>query len=223
MREKINDLYWDEEKHAFIDDYTTGNRNVTRHANIFAILYDLTTEGRKEQIIENVIKNDDVPAIVTPYFKFFELAAMCEIGDFRYVTDMLRSYWGGMVAEGATTFWEKYEPDKKGAEHYAMYDHPYGKSLCHAWGGTTPLYVLGKYILGVRPTAANYERFEVRPCAEALGLGDFSGKVPTPHGDIEVKVGAGEICVLSETDGGTLVLCGKEYEIEKGKELKVKI
>ena len=148
---------------------------------------------------------------------------MCEIGDFGYVADMLRSYWGGMVAEGATTFWEKYEPDKNGAEHYDMYGHPYGKSLCHAWGGTTPLYVLGKYILGVRPTAANYERFEVCPCTEELGFGAFSGKVPTPRGDIAVSVSATEICVLSDIEGGKLVLGEREYDIEKGKELKVKI
>ena len=222
-REKINSLYWDEEKRAFIDDYKTGNRNVTRHANIFAILYDLTTEKRKAEIIENVIKNDTVPAIITPYFEFFELAAMCEIGDFRYVTDMLRSYWGGMIAEGATTFWEKYEPDMTGAEHYEMYGKPYGKSLCHAWGGTTPIYLLGKYILGVRPTSANYESFEVCPCTEDLGFGSFSGKVPTPRGDISVSVGGGTVTVLSEIDGGTLLLCGKEYAIEKGKELKVDI
>ena len=39
--EKI-EKFWDEEKGAFVDDYKTGNRNVTRHANIFALLYDLT-------------------------------------------------------------------------------------------------------------------------------------------------------------------------------------
>ena len=223
IREKINALYWDEEKRAFIDDYKTGNRNVTRHANIFAILYDLTTSERKSEIIEHVIKNDDVPAIVTPYFKFFELAAMCEIGDFRYITDMLRSYWGGMIEEGATTFWEKYEPDMKGAEHYEMYGKPYGKSLCHAWGGTTPIYLLGKYILGVRPTAPDYESFVVCPCTEELGFGAFSGKVPTSRGDITVSVCGGEVTVLSELDGGLLIVGSKEYEIQKGKEIKVNI
>jgi hypothetical protein len=148
---------------------------------------------------------------------------MCEIGDFGYVTDMLRSYWGGMIAEGATTFWEKYEPDMKGAEHYEMYGHPYGKSLCHAWGGTTPIYLLGKYVLGVRPTSANYETFEVHPCTENIGFGAFSGKVPTARGDINVSVSESEVCVLSELDGGKLILGGKEYLIEKGKELRINI
>ena len=223
VKEKINALYWDEEKNAFVDDYKSGNRNVTRHANIFALLYGLTSEERKEKIIEHVIKNDDVPAIVTPYFRFFELAAMCDIGDFKYVTDSLRSYWGGMVELGATTFWEKYEPDQKGAEHYAMYDRTYGKSLCHAWGGTSPIYVLGKYILGVRATDVNFETYEVRPCLDALGLGPFSGKVPTQRGDIEVSVCFDKVSVTSPIDGGKLIVCGKEYVIEKGETLTVKI
>ena len=148
---------------------------------------------------------------------------MCEIGDFDYVMDMLRSYWGGMINEGATSFWEKYEPDMKGAEHYAMYGHPYGKSLCHAWGGTTPIYLLGKYILGVRPTSENYETFEVRPRVNTPGIGAFSGKVPTPYGDVEVTVDSKTVSVLSEVDGGKLVLDENEYKIEKGKKLSVNI
>ena len=83
--------------------------------------------------------------------------------------------------------------------------------------------MLGKYILGVRPTAANYESFEVRPCVENLGLGAFSGKVPTPRGDIEVCVSETYVSVLSELGGGKLIVGGKEYAVEKGKEIKVKL
>ena len=148
---------------------------------------------------------------------------MCEIGDLAYVTNMLRSYWGGMIAEGATTFWETYDPNMNGAEHYGMYGRPYGKSLCHAWGATTPLYIFGKYILGVRPTDANYASFEVQPCTQTLGLGAFSGVVPTPHGDIKVCVGKRSVKVLSELSGGKLVVGGKTYEIEKDKEICIEI
>ncbi|MBO5023008.1 MAG: alpha-rhamnosidase [Clostridia bacterium] len=222
VREKINALYWDEEKNAFVDEYKTGNRNVTRHANIFALLYNLTTEERKEKIIAHVIKNNEIPAIVTPYFRFFELAAMCDIGDFAYVLESLRSYWGGMINEGATSFWEKYEPDQKGAEHYAMYGRRYGKSLCHAWGGTSPIYVIGKYILGVKPTSVNFETYEVRPSTGELGIGDFSGKVPTQKGDIEVSVSCNEVSILSPIDGGKLFVNGKEYIIPKDEKLIVK-
>nr|GFC72823.1 hypothetical protein [Tanacetum cinerariifolium] len=51
-----------------------------------------------------------------------------------YVLKEMKSYWGGMLDLGATSFWEEYDPAKKGAEHYSMYGRPFGKSLCHAWG-----------------------------------------------------------------------------------------
>lgn len=220
LREKINTQYWDDEKGGFVDDYKTGNRNVTRHANIFALLYNLTTAERKEKIIVNVIKNKDIPPITTPYFEFFELDAMCQIGEFGYMTDMLHNYWGGMIGLGATTIWEEYFPDRNGAEHYAMYDLPYGKSLCHAWGAS-PIYLLGKYALGVRPTAPAYATYEVKP--NLMCFGSFSGKVPTPHGIIEVSMNRERVTVTSEIEGGTLTVGGKSYPIEKNATLTIAI
>ena len=95
-------FYWDDEKNAFVDDYQTGNRNVTRHANIFALLYQLTSTERLEKIICHVIRNPEIPAITTPYFEFFELDAMCGIGEFSYMTEILHNDWGGMLKQGAT-------------------------------------------------------------------------------------------------------------------------
>ncbi len=220
LNEKINARYWDEEKHAFVDDYKTGNRNVTRHANIFALLYDLTSEERKSNIIEHVIKNPDIPAITTPYFEFFELDAMCSIGEYKYMTDMLHSYWGGMIKMGATTIWEEYFPEKSRIENYAMYGGPYSKSLCHAWGAS-PIYLLGKYALGVRPTSTAYATYEVRP--NLMCFGSFEGKVPTANGIVSVKMDKNSVTVLADVDGGTLVLGDKRYAIEKGKELIVNL
>ena len=220
INEKINARYWDAEKCAFIDDYHTGNRNVTRHANIFALLFDLTSEERKAKIIENVIKNPEIPAITTPYFEFFELDAMCKIGEFDYMTDMLKSYWGGMLAHGATTIWEEYFPERDRVENYAMYGKTYGKSLCHAWGAS-PIYLLGKYALGVRPTSPAYATYEVKP--NLMCFGEFEGKVPALDGIISVKMTKTEVTVLSDLAGGTLVLGDKTYAIEKGTPLTVKI
>ncbi|MBQ9747529.1 MAG: alpha-rhamnosidase [Clostridia bacterium] len=215
---KINERYWDEEKSAFVDDYKTGNRNVTRHANIFALLYALTSEERRHRIIEQVIKNPEVPAITTPYFEFFELDAMCTIGEYSYMTDMLHSYWGGMLSHGATTFWEEYFPEKSRVENYAMYGQPYDKSLCHAWGAS-PIYLLGRYALGVRPTSPAYATYEVRP--NLMCFGTIEGKVPTPNGIVEVKMSRESVTVLADVDGGTLVLGDRTYPIEKDVPLTV--
>ena len=220
LKGEINKKYWCDSKGAFIDDYKSGKENVTRHAHIFALLFDYTSDERKESIIKNVIFNDSVTKITTPYFEFFELDAMCKIGSFKYMTDMLHSYWGGMLRLGATTIWEEFDPTKSGIEHYEMYGGKYEKSLCHAWGAS-PIYLLGKYALGVRPTDVGYSKYEVKP--NLMCFGEIEGKVPTPNSEIYVKVSGGTVSVLSGIDGGTLVLGDKKYPIEKDKMLTVKI
>ncbi len=220
MKGEINKRYWCDEKGAFIDDYKSGKKNVTRHANIFAILFDYTSDARKESIIKNVIYNDNITKITTPYFEFFELDAMCRIGNYKYMTDMLHSYWGGMLELGATTIWEEFDPTKSGIEHYEMYGGKYEKSLCHAWGAS-PIYLLGRYALGVRPTDVGFSSFEVKP--NLMCFGEIEGKVPTPTSEIYVKASKSEVCVLSGIDGGTLIVGDKKYPIEKDKMLVIKL
>ncbi len=220
IKEQINLLYWNEEKGAFIDDYKSCKNNVTRHANIFAILFDLTSKERKEQIVKNVIYNKKITPITTPYFEFYELDAMCHLGDFEYMTNMLDSYWGSMLRLGATTIWEEFDPTKKGIEHYEMYGGKYEKSLCHAWGAS-PIYLLGKYALGVYPTDVGYSAYEVKP--NLMCFKHFCGTVPTPNGTITVKMDEKCVSVLSQLDGGTLVLGDKRYVIEQNKTITVEI
>ena len=220
IKEQINALYWSEEKGAFVDDYKSGRNNVTRHANIFAILFDLTTKERKESIVKNVIYNKEITPITTPYFEFYELDAMCQIGDFGYMTNMLNSYWGGMLRLGATTIWEEFDPTKKGIEHYEMYGGKYEKSLCHAWGAS-PIYLLGKYALGVYPTDVGYSKFEVKP--NLMSFKHFRGTVPTPRGTVTVAMDESKITVLSEAEGGFLVIGNKKLPIPKNEELTVKL
>ncbi|MBQ8545429.1 MAG: alpha-rhamnosidase [Clostridia bacterium] len=217
---EVNKHYWNEEKGAFIDDYKSGKNNVTRHANIFAILFDYTSEERKERIIKNVIFNDKITKITTPYFEFYELDAMCQIGSYEYMTNMLDSYWGEMLRLGATTIWEEFDPTKKGIEHYEMYGGKYEKSLCHAWGAS-PIYLLGKYALGVKPTSAGYKTYEVKP--NLMTFGKIEGIVPTPCGNVFVSFDGGKCEVVSEIDGGTLVLRDKKYPIIKGEKLTVNL
>ncbi len=220
IKEQINAQYWCEEKGAFIDDCKSGKKNVTRHANIFAILFNLTSKERQEKIVKNVIYNKEITPITTPYFEFYELDAMCKIGDFEYMTNMLNSYWGGMLRLGATTIWEEFDPTKKGIEHYEMYGGKYEKSLCHAWGAS-PIYLLGKYALGVYPTEPGYQKYEVKP--NPMSFKHFCGTVPTPNGLIKVSYKDNQFSVLSQIDGGTLIVGDKAYEIKADKEIRVSL
>ena len=218
LKAMIEARYWDGEKGAYIDSYTSGKRNVTRHANIFAILYDFASSEKKRSIMKNVLNNPSVAQITTPYFKFFELDARCKMGDLASAQRLLTSYWGGMLQDGATSVWEQYDPAAKGAEHYAMYGDAYGCSLCHAWG-SGPIYLLGRYCLGVSPTDIAYRTFRVEPHAGLYR--ELHGSVPLPDGNVRVDYKNGSLRVLASRSGGTLVVHGREYPLESGEPFKL--
>ncbi|QGW28838.1 alpha-L-rhamnosidase C-terminal domain-containing protein [Phnomibacter ginsenosidimutans] len=187
MRNKLFSIYWNDTKQALVHSRVDGQQteNVTRYANMFSIFFDYFNEEQKQQVKTSVLLNDDIQKITTPYMRFYELEALCALGEQNYVLSEMKDYWGGMLKLGATSFWEEYNPAKQGAEHYAMYGRKFGKSLCHAWGAS-PLYLLGKYYLGVKPTAPGYQKYVVEP--NLGGLEWMQGKVPTPQGEIELKV-----------------------------------
>ncbi len=218
--ETTNKFFWKEEKGAYIDCYESGKNHISRHANVFAILYDVANEEQKAKIIENVLENDKITKITTPYFEGFELDVMGKIGHFDFIENTIKTYWKGMLDLGATTVWEEYNPNLSGAQHYEMYGNKYGKSLCHAWGAS-PIYLLGKYYLGVTPTSSGYETFEVKPY-----LGGFKfidGVVPIKDGSVRVKLSQDKLSVVATKNGGTLIWAGKSYALEANKELNMNI
>jgi hypothetical protein len=187
---------------------------------MFAILYGLAYEEERHEIMQSVMLNPVIDPITTPYMRFYELETLCIDGLQEQVLQEMKAYWGGMLREGATSFWEKYNPEEKGAQHLAMYGRPYGKSLCHAWGAS-PIYLIGKYFLGVRPTKPGYEEYEVHPTLG--GLKWMEGDVPTPFGKIHVKMNTHEISVQSDGGHGTLIIGDQQISIPANKEIKISL
>lgn len=203
IRKKLFDIYWNEQKQALVHSRVDGKQtdNVTRYSNMFAIFFDYFNEQQKQAVKKSVLLNNSVQKITTPYMRFYELEALCAMGEQDYVLKEMKDYWGGMLKLGATSFWEEYNPDKKGAEHYAMYGREFGKSLCHAWGAS-PIYLLGKYYLGIKPTAPGYSTYVVEP--NLGGLQWMQGKVPTPEGEVELYVSTKQIIITGAAGTGTL-------------------
>ena len=218
LKQKVNEFYWNEEKGAFIDSYVSGKNNVTRHANIFAVMYDIATEEQTKSIVKNVLKNDDIVKITTPYFKGYELDVLGKVGEFDELEDMIESYWGEMLKLGATTIWEEFDPTLSGTQHYAMYGNKYAKSLCHAWGAG-PVYLFGRYYLGVYPSSAGFETFNVEP--RLGGLEKIEGTVPANEGQVKIFCDGKKLSVLATKSGGTLIWNGQKYPLEPNVELVI--
>jgi alpha-L-rhamnosidase len=185
LRRDMRAVFWDAERGALLHRRTGGELDgfITKHPNMFALLYGFLEPEERQRLKHTVMKNPSIPAVKTPYMRFYELAALCEVGEHAYVLNEILDYWGGMMLLGATSFWEEYDPHIPVPEQYAMYGRPYGKSLCHAWGAS-PIYLLGKYFLGVTPASPGYQQTSIRP--HLGGLDWLEGSVPTPHGDVRV-------------------------------------
>ncbi len=208
LRKKLFELYWNENKQALVHSRVDGKQtdNVTRYSNMFSIFFNYFNESQKQAVKKSVLLNENIQKITTPYMRFYELEALCAMGEQSYVLKEMKDYWGGMLKLGATSFWEEYNPGKKGAEHYSMYGREFGKSLCHAWGAS-PIYLLGKYYLGVKPASPGYATYDVEP--NLGGLQWMEGKVPTPKGDIEIYVSREQVKVTGRTGIGTVRIKSK--------------
>ncbi|MEY2901472.1 MAG: hypothetical protein RLY89_578 [Bacteroidota bacterium] len=239
LKSKLMATYWNPSKQAMVHSLINGSQseNVTRYTNMFAIFFDYFNQDQKAAVKQSVLLNDKIQKITTPYMRFYELEALCAMGEQNFVTKEIKDYWGGMLNLGATSFWEEYNPNKKGAEHYAMYGREFGKSLCHAWGAS-PIYLLGKYYLGVKPTSPGYATYAIDPALG--GLEWMQGKVPTPNGEVELycnkteiklstaNAGVGTLTIKSKTlpvsNEGTIVLkANQTYELQvaPGKQYRV--
>ncbi len=87
------------------------------------------------------VEDAEAVTMVTPYLYHHYVQALLDVGEKEKALQVLTDYWGGMVKEGADTFWELYDPADPNAS-------PYGgtivNSYCHAWS-CAPAYFLRKY------------------------------------------------------------------------------
>lgn len=222
LRGEVVKLWWNPEKgalmHLLKNDGTLDGQ-LTRYANMFGIFYGYFDEHQLKSVIENVMLNDRVMKIQTPYMRFYELEALCAIGRHREVCEEIKSYWGGMLKLGATSFWELYNPAVQGDEQCAMYGRRFGKSLCHAWGAS-PVYLLGKYFLGVTPLKPGFAEYEVKP--NLGGLRWLEGEVPTPFGTIRVRIDEEKVVVVAGGGKGRLVLPdGRVFDIPAREKVEI--
>ena len=218
LRNKVRQTFWSYEQKAYYHALEDGvlNKQITKFPNMFAIIYGYAYEEQRKEIMKSVMLNPDIDPITTPYMRFYELEALCMAGLQEQVLPEIRDYWGGMLKEGATSFWEKYVPSETGTQHLAMYGRPYGKSLCHAWGAS-PIYLIGKYYLGVRPTKPGYAEYEIRP-----SLGDLEwmqGTVPMPHGLIHVYMDRHRVKVSASEGDGWLFVGDRKVHIHPDEEI----
>ena len=223
LAEAVEKDFWDPEKGAYIDSFASGKRHVSRQTNIFALRCGLAEGERRKTVIENVLLNDRIAPVTTPYFTFFELDELGKEGRTDVLYERMVSYWGGMLARGAVTFWEEFDPMVPVSRQYDMYGDRFGKSLCHAWGAS-PLYLIGRYLVGLAHTMDDQGRagFTLTPSLEHLGTLDCVFPVCGGEKVVRIRHRNGILRISTDAENGVLAMEGariplhpdREYEIE---------
>jgi len=173
-------------------------------------VYSGVATPEQQQAIYAAVLNPDSPAwdktgsppynngVISPYYNNYVIYALSQTGHNDSALRVLRGYWGAMLAEGATSCWEAYDPHWPKADFhanlYADGSHGYFVSLCHGWS-SGPTSWLTERVLGVRPTGGGFQTAEIAP-----HLGDLrwaEGDVPTPRGLIHVRAEMGATGVLA--------------------------
>ena len=169
---------------------TFGNRWQT---NAMAVVSGAATPVEQRAIWTAVLSHVLAPTgpdtVITPYYGFYVLSAMARLNRRVEALDWMRQYWGGMLAEGATSFWEAYDPRWPKQDFHAHLEADgktgYYVSLAHGWS-SGPTAWLMEQVLGIEPTAGGFDEVSIRP--DLAGLQWARGAEPTPRGPIRVSI-----------------------------------
>jgi alpha-L-rhamnosidase len=151
--ESFNKTWWDEK--------TGGYGSNNQACNSFALFLGLVEEKNVGRVVENLardVKRHDFHLTTGNLCTKYLLEALTEHGHpesaYRIATRETYPGWGYMLAEGATTLWERWE--KKAGGEMNSHNHPMMGSV----GGW-----FYKYAVGILPDfeGPGFEKFTVRP------------------------------------------------------------
>lgn len=110
-------------------------------SQVWMILGEAVTEKEGAELLDRLLALDPEKGMVSPYMNHHFVEALILCGRKELALKYIRYYWGGMIRQGADTFWELYNPKNPS-------ETPYGNSMvdsyCHAWS-CTPAYLFRKY------------------------------------------------------------------------------
>jgi alpha-L-rhamnosidase len=158
-----------------------------------------------KNVLSQVETGDTQGLIITPYYNYYVIRAMAETGHREAALKWIREYWGGMVNEGATSFWEGYDPSWYHEDFHSSLQADnrsgYFVSLAHGWSAGPTAWLM-EQVLGIQPTGPGFSTVDVRP--DLADLQWAKGAEPTPHGLLKVdarKSGSGMTVAVDVPEG----------------------
>lgn len=141
MQDSARRNFWDAARHVWVSGEA---RQVSWASWAWMVLAEMGTSDEARQSYRELVKHPEAVKPNGPYLYHHVVDALFACGLADEAKQLLKDYWGGMIARGATTFWEVYDPAD---ERLSPYGSPLFNSYCHAWS-CTPAYFIRKHIAG---------------------------------------------------------------------------
>lgn len=182
-------------KAAYHDAYYTeaGFRSpesnyIDERANAMLALSGLAEERDYELITQVIMSTYEA----SPFTEKYVLEALCVMGRTDLALQRMLERYDPMLHDEYDTLWEQFNDDTG--------------TVNHGWTAA-PLYILSKYVAGIRATEAGFERYEIAPSGD---LDHFTCSVWTPKGELKASLetadGARVLTVTAIDAEGTVVI-----------------
>lgn len=133
---------YDGEKKAFVNAFDEFQYSV--HSAAWMVLGGVVEGEEAKEVLLQVINSEDSVKPFTPYMHHYAVDALFRVDERDEAERYIRRIWGGMVKDGADTFFEAYVPTDP---DFSPYGDRKMNSNCHAWS-CTATYFIRRYGLG---------------------------------------------------------------------------
>lgn len=157
--------------------------------------------GRNTNYETNLLSGNSASEM-SCFMGYYVLLAKAKMRDYSEAIDIIKSYWGGMLSKGATTFWEDFDiewmdnsgrideivPTGKRDIHgdFGRYCYEgFRHSLCHGWA-SGPTAFMSKELSGIEILSPGFKKIRINP--NPANLDWLEVNYPTPYGNINVQI-----------------------------------
>jgi hypothetical protein len=136
MRAAAVDQLFDAELGLFVSG---PDRQVSWASQSWMVLAGVVRDEQATELMRKLLNFDsDAVKPVCPYLYHHVVEALLLAGLRSEATELVWQYWGSMLDQDATTFWEVHAPDRPTLSPYGSHLH---NSYCHAWSCTPLIWV----------------------------------------------------------------------------------
>lgn len=129
---------WNEDTGFFISGEKA---QISWATQVWMVLAEVFNPEKNQKLLAKLLKEKPDTEMNTPYMHHHLVEALLKTEMKQEAIDWMKMYWGGMIRDGADTFWELYNPKDK---EFSPYGNHLINSYCHAWS-CTPTYLLREY------------------------------------------------------------------------------